>query len=135
MAETNIKVLSLLQPWATLAILGIKTIETRSWQTSYRGRLLIHASKGKAGKLIAERAEIRKCIPPFKDLLFGFIIGEVELVDILPASKDWEDEFSIQSLEFQAFGDESKRYCWRFNNAVAYDEPIPATGRMGLWEI
>lgn len=43
------KVLSLHQPWASLVAWGIKTIETRSWQTSYRGPLLIHAAKTTAG--------------------------------------------------------------------------------------
>lgn len=37
------KALTLQQPWAQLVALGVKTIETRSWSTKYRGRLLIHA--------------------------------------------------------------------------------------------
>jgi len=37
------KALTLHQPWASLIALGVKTIETRSWSTPYRGRLLIHA--------------------------------------------------------------------------------------------
>lgn len=37
------KALTLHQPWASLVALGVKTIETRSWPTRYRGRLLIHA--------------------------------------------------------------------------------------------
>lgn len=40
------KCLSQTQPWATLAAIGAKTIETRSWSTDYRGPLAIHASKG-----------------------------------------------------------------------------------------
>lgn len=41
------KALSLHQPWASLVALGVKTIETRSWATQYRGRLAIAASKRK----------------------------------------------------------------------------------------
>lgn len=41
---TSIPVLSLWQPWATLVALGVKTIETRSWSTHYRGPLAIHAA-------------------------------------------------------------------------------------------
>ncbi len=37
------KALSLWQPWASLIALGVKTIETRSWATNYRGPLAIHA--------------------------------------------------------------------------------------------
>jgi hypothetical protein len=40
------KALSLWQPWASLIVLGHKDKETRSWPTSYRGRLWIHATKG-----------------------------------------------------------------------------------------
>jgi len=38
------KTLSIRQPFASLICRGIKTIENRSWETAYRGRLLIHAS-------------------------------------------------------------------------------------------
>ena len=40
------KVLTIKQPWATLIMQGDKRFEFRSWQTKYRGDLLIHAGKG-----------------------------------------------------------------------------------------
>lgn len=40
------KTITLTQPWATLVAIGAKKIETRSWATSYRGQLAIHAAKG-----------------------------------------------------------------------------------------
>ncbi len=40
------KAITLTQPWATLVAIGAKRIETRSWQSSYRGPLAIHAAKG-----------------------------------------------------------------------------------------
>ena len=36
---------TLTQPWASLIAIGLKMHETRSWRTSYRGPLLIHASR------------------------------------------------------------------------------------------
>ena len=42
-----IKVLSIIEPWATLIKEKKKYIETRTWKTSYRGELYIHASKKK----------------------------------------------------------------------------------------
>ena len=39
------KILSLLEPWASLVALGKKKFETRSWKTKHRGRMGIHASK------------------------------------------------------------------------------------------
>lgn len=39
------KAISLWQPWASLVPAGAKPVETRSWSTSYRGPLAIHAAK------------------------------------------------------------------------------------------
>ena len=39
------KALSVKQPWANLIASGRKTIETRTWTTTYRGSLLIVSSK------------------------------------------------------------------------------------------
>ncbi len=41
------KALTIRQPWASLIAAGVKTIETRSWSTRYRGPLAIHAGKHK----------------------------------------------------------------------------------------
>lgn len=39
------KALSISQPWSWLIVNGVKDIENRKWDTSYRGFLLIHAPK------------------------------------------------------------------------------------------
>lgn len=38
------KALTLHQPWSSLVAIGVKTVETRSWGTTYRGPLAIHAA-------------------------------------------------------------------------------------------
>jgi hypothetical protein len=38
--------LSIRQPWAWMIIHGSKDIENRDWPTKFRGRVLVHASKG-----------------------------------------------------------------------------------------
>jgi ASCH domain len=40
-----LKCLSLRQPYAELVAAGRKTIETRKWNTNFRGKFLIHSSK------------------------------------------------------------------------------------------
>lgn len=40
------KALSIRQPWSWLIANGLKDIENRTWSTNFRGRVLIHASKG-----------------------------------------------------------------------------------------
>ena len=37
--------LSIRQPWATLLVCGIKSVEIRAWPTDRTGRILIHASR------------------------------------------------------------------------------------------
>lgn len=45
----SVKALTLHQPWASLVAMGVKTVETRSWSTKYRGRLYIHAGTSLEG--------------------------------------------------------------------------------------
>ena len=40
------KVITIKQPFATLIAEGLKEYEFRTWKTSYRGEILIHAGKG-----------------------------------------------------------------------------------------
>ncbi|CAH0257537.1 hypothetical protein SRABI96_03337 [Peribacillus sp. Bi96] len=49
------KVLSIIQPWASLFILGEVKYETRSWGTNYRGSLAIHTSH-KVDKAFSSKA-------------------------------------------------------------------------------
>jgi hypothetical protein len=94
------KVISILQPWATLIVSGHKKIETRSWNTSYRGPLLIHASANKRGISWTNlnQSPFNKCLPLHKDkigitevdfdsLSFGAIIGQVNLMDAIPTKQ------------------------------------------------
>src|SRR5262245_20657242 len=37
--------ISVKQPWAALLVSGLKTVEVRTWPTSKRGPILIHAAK------------------------------------------------------------------------------------------
>lgn len=39
------KALSIRQPWAWLILQGFKPVENRTWETMYRGPLLIHAGQ------------------------------------------------------------------------------------------
>src|SRR5687768_930637 len=132
------KALSLLQPWASLVVLGHKTIETRSWNTAYRGTLMIHASKGKSGAEMSRLPVFKKYIGDFAALPFGAIIGEVQLTDVvridaLPFTQAAIDRLT---LEERAFGDyRSGRFAWLLEDAVQYPEPISAKGALGLWAV
>ena len=77
------KALTLTQPWATLVAIDAKAIETRSWWTSYRGPLAIHATKAYplSARITAE------CHIPTRDTIrgkvlpLGAIVATCRLVD------------------------------------------------------
>ena len=66
------KVLTIKQPWATLIMEGYKRFEFRSWQTKYRGDLLIHAGKGVDREAVSR---LKKYMP--EELPKGKILGRV----------------------------------------------------------
>lgn len=128
--------LSLLQPWASLVVMDVKTIETRKWQTAHRGPLLIHAGQRKAGSVIAEELPIKKWTPSFRQLPFGAIIGQVNLVDIRPVESLHlsSSALATATLELNVFGDETlNKYAWIFEDAMLFNKPIPARGHLYLW--
>lgn len=136
------KVLSLLQPWATLAVAGAKKFECRSWQTEYRGTIIIHASAKKPNKrecqFFEEDAYFKKYIEDMAYLPYGAIIGKVELIDI------YRTEWLLQNIEIisfhnwaqeLAFDDFSpNRYAWHFEQAEMFSTVLPIKGHLGLWE-
>jgi activating signal cointegrator 1 len=136
--------LSFRQPQATLVALGAKQIDTRSWGTSYRGPLAIHASKQmtKAEGSLCWEEPFRTALEvggykpgegpatnPF-GLPLGAVIAVAQLVDIYPITHENqppEPEYS--------FGDYGPgRFAWILRDVYQLPEPIPARGRLGLWE-
>jgi hypothetical protein len=82
--------LSVRQPWAWAIIHAGKTIENRTWSTSFRGRVAIHAGKACTEEEYEDAAyHIKKLTgkrpPPLAKLARGEIIGGVEIVDCTPA--------------------------------------------------
>lgn len=144
-------VLSLLQPWASLVVTGNKKIETRSWNTSHRGLLLIHASLGKnkdGRKVCIDHPGLYPEIPinknlqiDFDTLPFGAIIGSIEIVDTMRFGEEKSIEYFERTIsrdqahkEFK-FGDYTKgRYGFRMINPVVFKTPIPIRGHLGIWK-
>jgi len=131
------KTLSLLQPWASLTVMGYKTIETRSWSTTHRGPLLIHASKGRKGAVLSTEAPFTKYISAFNSLPFGAIIGQVWLEDVVPVEQLFlsDSRLAKLTLEEKAFGDYTKgRWAWLLAEPIQFTHPIPIGGSLSLWE-
>lgn len=69
------KIITIRQPWAHLIVNGSKNIENRSWSTSYRGPVLIHAG------LNPDREACLEYGLDSKELPRGGVVGAAEIVD------------------------------------------------------
>lgn len=84
--------LSIRQPWAWLILHGGKDIENRDWPTKFRGRVLVHASKGMTrdefdSAAIFAFGRIGTAKLPTMDMFQrGGIVGSVEIVDCVHRS-------------------------------------------------
>lgn len=100
------------QPWASLIASGDKDIENRSWRTSYRGPLVITASKviDRTARIVAKAV----------DSPTGVVVGVVDLIDCVQGHPSpW------------AMPD-----CWHWVLAKPRRcTPIAVKGSLGLWNI
>lgn len=135
------KAISLWQPWATLWLLeGEKRFETRSWYTSHRGPLLIHAAKKQDGDVreFLRATGVRRALErhglKVEDLQYGYMIGEVRLIgccrtDQVPSKLLTDAELSFGNWE-------AGRYAWeRASNPTLFPNPVRVNGRQGLFNV
>jgi hypothetical protein len=142
------KALSLWQPWATLVAIGAKEYETRSWATTYRGPLVIHAARRPDEAAALERAIQTADLPvmcPFIEyavkvyaarpftlpLPLGAALCIVDLVSVVNV----ELIRDLISNQEYAFGDYAPgRYAWKFENVRQFICPIAMHGRQRIFD-
>lgn len=91
------KFLTIRQPWASLISLGVKRIETRSWSTSFRGPLAIHAGKAKPSRDLVRmgqwltrwdygegRYAMSDGLGKWVALPLGAVVAVCDLIDVVP---------------------------------------------------
>lgn len=153
----TLRALTLTQPWASLVAIGAKSIETRSWGTSYRGPLAIHASKRfpvEDRDLFQEEpfwSALRRPdprypgSPRFEDwysLPIGAIVAVANLhrVERIHVNGDGRSglarsEILVGEPEL-SFGDYLPgRFGWVLSNVHPLPEPVPCRGALGLWRV
>ena len=124
------KVITIKQPWATLIAEGLKEYEFRTWNTKYRGDILIHA-----GKSID-----RKAVGRFKDYNFeyptGCIIAKATVTDSIYVDDDFIKRVGptnpsvykgiIEKGDWEGYG-------FKLEN-VKKINPIYINGKLSLWD-
>lgn len=136
-STAEIRAITLTQPWASLIPLGAKHVETRSWKTSYRGQLLIHAGstmpcprgqRMELGEWSIERDTsgllLRGPISwPYR-LPQGAIVAIAQLTDCR----------LTEYLTPDPYGDYTPgRYGWSLGDVRRIPDPVSVKGSLGLW--
>ncbi len=132
------KAITLTQPWASLVAIRAKKIETRPWNTNYRGPLAIHAAKEMNAvaracyhKPMFCEALAAKGILNLEDLPLGVVIAICKLIAVHPITRFTEvpidPEFSFGDYRWG-------RYMFILENIERFPHPIPARGALNLWE-
>lgn len=140
------KAITLWQPWASLVAVGEKKVETRCWDTKYRGLLAIHSAKlePRSGLGVSrEKPEFARLMIEisnrydWRDFYWkggrpalGSVLCLARLVDVIPVERV-RDDLSKQELTFGNY--EDGRFAWFLEAVTAFEDPIPAKGNRLLW--
>ncbi len=137
------RALSLWQPYASLIAAGVKKVETRGWQTDWRGPLAIHAAKKRISILTMhgwaipglDGGQMHPILLALHNagqlpLPFGAIVCTVRLLDCVLITPD-----NIPDSPERECGDYTPgRFAWLFTDLSVLEKPVPINGMMGLWE-
>ena len=112
------KALTICQPYAELIARGEKIIENRTWPTSYRGPIAIHAGKSRSWL----NADDLKQYP---SMVFGAVIATARLIDCV----------RYEHLGAHLINDKHANgpWCWLLADVIRVDPPQTINGALGLW--
>lgn len=139
------RALTVWQPHATMLALGLRTIETRGWPTSYRGTLLIHAAKkwdddiaddcdiaGSQVRGVMWSLKLTENQTRMANTLWGktrgCVLAIAELVDCKRIPEPCGSDFDQQ---WGGFG--PGRWGFVLSDLRTLAKPIPAVGHQQLW--
>lgn len=118
------KAISVQQPFAFEIMSGLKTIEVRTWETLYRGDVLICSS----GKPAFPREEMEEMEEEYGcTFLYGQALCIVRILDVRLMRKGDEEEALVDEIDPEA-------YSWVLED-VRPVVPFPVKGKQGFFEI
>jgi len=125
------RALTIQQPYAELVARGLKRVENRTWQTHYRGELVIHAGASQRWLAEADPLDIERA---GEDLAFGAIIAVADLVDCL-SIRDLTRDQSLFKHDLAEHEYATGPWCWVLDNVRRLQRPIIAPGRQSIWTV
>lgn len=130
------KAISLWQPWASLWCSPAKIHETRSWQTSHRGWLLVHAGKKQVNDCGADLDEL--VCDQFGslwrlELPRGALVGAVRIIaceSTLGMCVEKHEQDDLLCGDFSP-----GRFAWRRAEYRVFSSPIQYRGAQGFFDV
>lgn len=120
------RALSIRQPWAWAILYGGKRIENRTWYTSYRGPIFIHAGLTVDRDAFEGLADVILAVPaPRPPAVCGALVGIATIVDCVQAHsvpahmRDWV----------------TGPWCLVLDDVVSLTTPRPLRGSLGLFPV
>lgn len=127
------KVLTIKEPYATFIMQGLKKIETRSWNTKYRGEIYIHTGKSKDFIKKIKNPSVLNLLENL-ELNYGNIICKAELIDCIYMTKEFINKIKNENNNEYILGQyKVGRYAWILKNVQKLDKKIPAKGKLNIW--
>lgn len=128
-AQSEIQALTIRQPWAWAIVHAGKDIENRTWDTDFRGEVLIHTSKKLTKKeyevaceFIELEVDKRIVVPPKAELHCGGVIGIGRLTQVIEPDEECDSPWYVGNYGF-----------------VLKDvRPLPfieCRGHLGFWDV
>lgn len=127
------KALTICQPFAHLIALGTKRVENRTWPTHYRGPLLIHAGRSRDWLVLENDGRTDSEYGIYlHEMAFGAVVATCRLDDCVRITDagawrrhPWLHEHTHASGP----------WCWILANVKRLEQPVPALGKQGLFDI
>lgn len=122
------KAITIKQPWATLISEGIKEYEFRTWNTNYRGKILIHAGLSTDKKALIDMENYNL------EYLNGYILAEAAIEDVIIVDKAFKEYLKEKNyIVYKNIIDSNfNGYAFKLTN-IKKIIPIPAKGKLSLW--
>lgn len=125
---SGVPCLSIRQPWATMIVLGVESVEIRRKNYKHRGPIWIHASS---------HIDIPLCESmgyDWKELPHGAYIGQSFIRNVWPVDHDmWvqlRDRHLDDSVDMPKW---KKVYCWDLYRSMKLRNVVMAKGQVGIF--
>lgn len=123
------KVLTVKQPWATLIAEGYKLYEFRTWNTKYRGDILIHAG------ISIDKKAMEKFTYLNLDYPISKIVAKVTITDSIKLNEQIAKEILTQTNTFDHNNYHRDDYAWCLSNVEKINDDKIVKGHLSIWNL